>query len=137
MTSTSELIIKHSSKCFCNSIQRCISLAQGEYVCVSQLEVTYTASSQAIRQMFIYGKSLRDYLLAVIVPTEGARTNTIFKDMVFRKKRPDSAMELMCSADKDSWKSSPGYFLSCLFSFSKGGAFSSTHAPAVVCLNAR
>ena len=45
---------------------------QGEYVCVSQLEATYTAGSQAIAQMFIYGNSLREYLLAVVVPTAGA-----------------------------------------------------------------
>lgn len=54
----------------------CFALVQGEYVCVSQLEVTYTASSQAVRQMFIYGNSLRDYLLAVVVPTQGALTHT-------------------------------------------------------------
>ncbi len=45
--------------------------AQGEYVCVSQLEATYTAGSQAVAQMFMYGNSLREYLLAVVVPTSG------------------------------------------------------------------
>ncbi|BDA45159.1 Carboxylic acid reductase [Coccomyxa sp. Obi] len=51
-------------------VKNILKLSQGEYVCVSQLEVTYTASSQAIRQLFIYGNSLRDYLLAVVVPTQ-------------------------------------------------------------------
>ena len=32
----------------------------------------YTAGSQAIAQMFIYGNSLREYLLAIVVPTVGA-----------------------------------------------------------------
>ncbi len=46
---------------------------QGEYVCVSQLEATYTAGCASMRQMYMYGNPLRDHLLAVVVPRVGAR----------------------------------------------------------------
>ena len=38
-------------------------------VAVSKLEAVF-ASSPLVRQVYVYGNSARDYLLAVIVPTE-------------------------------------------------------------------
>ena len=49
-----------------------IKLAQGEFVSVSRLESDYMGGSMLIYQMFIYGSSLRSYLLATIVPSPGA-----------------------------------------------------------------
>ncbi len=48
-----------------------IKLSQGEFVAVSRLEALYS-TSPLIRQIYIYGTSERSFLLAVIVPTDGA-----------------------------------------------------------------
>jgi hypothetical protein len=40
-------------------------------VAVSRLETIYQANSKAIHQIYIYGNSLRAYLLAVVVPVIG------------------------------------------------------------------
>ena len=53
-------------------VKNIIKLAQGEYVSVSRLEEIYVGNSPAIRQMYIYGNSLRSYLVAVVVPSIGA-----------------------------------------------------------------
>jgi fatty acid CoA ligase FadD9 len=45
-----------------------LKLAQGEFVSVSMLEETLRAGSSMFRQVYLYGSSLRSYLLAVIVP---------------------------------------------------------------------
>ena len=45
---------------------------QGEYVSVSRLEEIYVGNSKLIHQMYIYGNSLRAYLVAIVVPTLGA-----------------------------------------------------------------
>jgi long-subunit acyl-CoA synthetase (AMP-forming) len=55
-------------------VKNIIKLAQGEYVSVSRLEEIYVGNSTAIRQMYIYGNSLRSYLVAVVVPQIGKRT---------------------------------------------------------------
>lgn len=44
---------------------------QGEFVILSRLERVFVTGS-LVRQIYIYGNSERDYLLAVIVPTEEA-----------------------------------------------------------------
>ncbi|MFE3447110.1 carboxylic acid reductase [Nocardia sp. NPDC059180] len=48
-----------------------LKLSQGEFVAISQLEAVY-AGSPLIRQIFVYGSSVRAYLLAVVVPTDDA-----------------------------------------------------------------
>lgn len=48
-----------------------IKLSQGEFVAVSQLEATFSASPY-IRQIFLYGSSEQPFLLAVIVPNDDA-----------------------------------------------------------------
>lgn len=48
-----------------------LKLAQGEFVTVSRLESVFVTSPR-IRQIYVYGNSERAYLLAVIVPAEGA-----------------------------------------------------------------
>ncbi|MEB4208620.1 carboxylic acid reductase [Mycobacterium sp. 94-17] len=48
-----------------------IKLSQGEFVAVSQLEATFSASPY-IRQIFLYGSSEQPFLLAVIVPNSDA-----------------------------------------------------------------
>lgn len=49
-----------------------LKLAQGEFVSTTLLEELYAAGSYFIRQVYIHGNSLRSYLLAVIVPEQGA-----------------------------------------------------------------
>lgn len=51
-----------------NNVQK---LSQGEFVTISKVESVFT-SNPLIRQIFVYGSSERPYLLAVIVPAEGA-----------------------------------------------------------------
>jgi len=48
-----------------------LKLSQGEFVAVSKLEALY-AASPLINQIYVYGSSERAYLLAVVVPAEGA-----------------------------------------------------------------
>ena len=50
-----------------------LKLAQGEFVTVSKLEAAFTGSP-LVHQIYIYGNSARPYLLAVVVPTEDARS---------------------------------------------------------------
>jgi fatty acid CoA ligase FadD9 len=50
-----------------------LKLSQGEFVTVSKLEAVF-GDSPLVRQVYVYGNSARAYLLAVIVPTEDART---------------------------------------------------------------
>jgi fatty acid CoA ligase FadD9 len=45
-----------------------LKLSQGEYVAVAPLEKTYESGSAAIKQIYIYGNSLRSFLVAVAVP---------------------------------------------------------------------
>ncbi|QUQ63630.1 NAD dependent epimerase/dehydratase [Kutzneria sp. CA-103260] len=48
-----------------------LKLSQGEFVAVSKLEALY-AASPLINQIYVYGSSERAYLLAVVVPADGA-----------------------------------------------------------------
>jgi fatty acid CoA ligase FadD9 len=48
-----------------------IKLSQGEFVAVSKLEAAYSTSPY-VRQIFLYGSSEQPFLLAVIVPNQGA-----------------------------------------------------------------
>jgi fatty acid CoA ligase FadD9 len=49
-----------------------LRLAHGEFVNVSRLEGLYPAESPFIDQIYVYGNSLRAYVLAVVVPNMGA-----------------------------------------------------------------
>jgi fatty acid CoA ligase FadD9 len=48
-----------------------LKLSQGEFVTVSKLEAVY-GGHPSVRQIFVYGNSARSYVLAVVVPTDGA-----------------------------------------------------------------
>jgi fatty acid CoA ligase FadD9 len=48
-----------------------LKLAQGEFVTLAKLEAVF-GNSPLIRQIYVYGNSAQPYLLAVVVPTEGA-----------------------------------------------------------------
>ena len=48
--------------------QDVLKLSQGEYVAVGPLAATFEAGSDVINQIYVYGNSLRSYLLAVVVP---------------------------------------------------------------------
>lgn len=52
-------------------------MPQGEYVSVSRLEAIYAASSPSVHQMYLYGNSLRSYLVAVVVPQQGKHTHAV------------------------------------------------------------
>jgi fatty acid CoA ligase FadD9 len=52
-----------------------IKLSQGEFVAVSRLEALYSTSA-LIHQIYVYGSSERSFLLAVIVPTEFATSQS-------------------------------------------------------------
>jgi fatty acid CoA ligase FadD9 len=52
-----------------------LKLSQGEFVTVSKLEAVF-AVSPLVRQIYVYGNSARSYLLAVVVPTEDALSQT-------------------------------------------------------------
>ena len=45
-----------------------LKLAQGEFVSTTQLEELFAAKSPFVQQVYLYGNSLRSYLLAVLVP---------------------------------------------------------------------
>ncbi|MGV0746561.1 carboxylic acid reductase [Mycolicibacter minnesotensis] len=48
-----------------------LKLAQGEFVTVAKLVAVFS-NSPLVRQIYVYGNSSHSYLLAVVVPTEGA-----------------------------------------------------------------
>jgi len=58
-----------------------IKLSQGEYVSVSRLEAYYSGSPH-IHQIFIYGNSLRSYLVAVVVPGDYNRESLTEEDKI-------------------------------------------------------
>jgi len=49
-----------------------LKLSQGEFVAVGPLGVVFEGGSAVLKQVYLYGNSLRSYLLAVIVPDEKA-----------------------------------------------------------------
>ncbi|MET0377611.1 MAG: carboxylic acid reductase [Spongiibacteraceae bacterium] len=54
-----------------------LKLSQGEYVAVAPLEKTFESGSAAIKQIFVYGNSLRSFVLAVVVPDMDVVTHTL------------------------------------------------------------
>jgi fatty acid CoA ligase FadD9 len=54
-----------------------VKLSQGEFVSVSRLEELYGNGSPHVRQVYVYGNSLRAYVLAVVVPTGTADKATL------------------------------------------------------------
>lgn len=53
----------------CNDV---LKLSHGEYVAVGRLGTVFESECDLIQQIYIYGNSLRSYLLAVVVPDMGA-----------------------------------------------------------------
>ncbi len=51
-----------------------LKLSQGEYVAVGNLGTVFEGGSSVIKQIYIYGNSLRAYLVAVVVPDEEVAT---------------------------------------------------------------
>ena len=49
-----------------------LKLSQGEFVAVGPLGTVFEGGSAVLKQVYLYGNSLRSYLLAVIVPDEQA-----------------------------------------------------------------
>lgn len=69
-----------------------IKLSQGEYVALSQLESVFVASPH-VRQIFVYGSSGRDCVLAVVVPETAAghpATKTVILDSLRRIARDNT-----------------------------------------------
>ena len=57
-------------------VSNIIKLSQGEYVSVSRLEALYAANSPSIHQIYLYGNSLRAYLVAIVVAQQGETTTS-------------------------------------------------------------
>ncbi|WP_328810132.1 carboxylic acid reductase [Rhodococcus sp. NBC_00294] len=57
-----------------------LKLAQGEFVALSRLESIY-ASADAVDQIHLHGSGERSYLLAVVVPADGADTATVLDSL--------------------------------------------------------
>ena len=57
-----------------------IKLAQAEYVAVGSLGATFENNSASIHQSYIYGNSLRSYLLAVVVPDQDVLKRVLGND---------------------------------------------------------
>ena len=49
-----------------------LKLSQGEYVAVGRLGVIFETESDVIQQIYVYGNSLKSYLVAVVVPDQEA-----------------------------------------------------------------
>lgn len=58
----------------CNDV---LKLSQGEYVAVGRLGTIYEAESDLIQQIYVYGNSLRSYLVATVVPNMEALTSLL------------------------------------------------------------
>ena len=56
---------------YIDRVSNIIKLSQGEYVSVSRLEALYAANSPSVHQMYLYGNSLRAYLVAIVVAQQG------------------------------------------------------------------
>ena len=52
-------------------VSNIIKMSQGEYVSVSRLEAMYASNSPSVHQVYLYGNSLRAYLVAIVVPNQG------------------------------------------------------------------
>jgi len=56
-----------------------LKLSQGEYVAVGRLGTIFETESDLIEQIYIYGNSLRSYLVAVVVPNKEALASILGK----------------------------------------------------------
>ena len=64
-------------------------VSQGEFVSTGRLEATYSGNSDLIHQMYIYGSSLRSYLLATVIPSPcKSHTARSIADVFFASKKP-------------------------------------------------
>ena len=62
---------------------------QGEFVSVGRLEATYSGNSDLIHQMYIYGSSLRSYLLASVIPSPcKSHKAWSIADVLFASRKP-------------------------------------------------
>ena len=62
---------------------------QGEFVSTSRLEAIYSGNSSLIHQMYIYGSSLRSYLLAAVIPSpRKPHEACCIADGLFASRRP-------------------------------------------------
>ncbi|GAB3223561.1 carboxylic acid reductase [Mycolicibacterium hippocampi] len=57
-----------------------IKLSQGEFVTVSKLEALFI-NCRAVEQIYVYGNSERSYLLAVVVPSDAARSQAPISEL--------------------------------------------------------
>ncbi len=58
----------------CNDV---LKLSQGEYVAVGRLGTIFESESDLIQQIYVYGNSLRSYLVATVVPDMQALTSIL------------------------------------------------------------
>ena len=86
-----------------------LKLSQGEYVAVGTLGTVFEAESAVIKQIYIYGNSLRAYLLAVIVPemkvVESILSKPNFKSISENQLKGLIREELQKVAQKEGLKS--------------------------------
>lgn len=80
-----------------------LKLSQGEFVTVSKLEAAFT-ESPLVHQIYVYGNSLRSYLLAVVVPTEAAVTGTGGDATALKRRIGASLRQVAKSAGLQSYE---------------------------------
>lgn len=78
-----------------------LKLAQGEFVTLAKLEVGFN-DSPLVQQIYVYGNSAHPYLLAVVVPTEGALAR--FQGADLKRALSESLQQAAKDADLQSYE---------------------------------
>lgn len=82
-----------------------LKLSQGEYVAVGPLGKVFEGGSAVIHQIYVYGNSLRSYLLAVIVPEMEVVHKLLGDEVTERKLKNLIREELQRVGQKEELKS--------------------------------
>ena len=84
-----------------------LKLSQGEYVAIGILGTKFEAASALIKQIFVYGNSLRSYLLAVVVPEEEIAVATLgenYSEAELKNLVRDELQQVARTADLKSFE---------------------------------
>ncbi len=78
-----------------------LKLAQGEFVTLAKLETVFD-NSPLVHQIYVYGNSAQPYLLAVVVPTEGALSR--FDGVTLKARIAESLQSVARGANLQSYE---------------------------------